>query len=115
MSEAQGCVLDWGCDLQQRVGIWIAIIFSVSLMRAHAQQAPSQSSSGGPETNPPVKQDVSPALRDIAPVLEDPGRPKKEKSLGRPHGHVSSSSPDGAVQSSAGPLVDTTAGQNFLG
>jgi hypothetical protein len=93
----------------------IVIIFSVVLMRTYAQQAPSQSSGSGPETNPPVKQDVSPALRDIAPVLEDPGKPKKEKSLGRPHGHVASSSPDGAVQSSTGPLVGTTSGQNLLG
>ena len=68
----------------------------------------------GPDVSPQVKHDVSPPLHSLPPVVEL--KPPHEVLLNpvHPNGPISTS-PDGAVQGSAGPLVNTSAGLNFLG
>ena len=69
------------------------------------------------EVSAAVRHDVSPPLRSIAP-LGNPEPPKlpHDKPLGRihPNGPLSTS-PDPVIQSSAGPLVGTSASLNVLG
>jgi len=68
-----------------------------------------------PEVSVDVKHDVSPALRDL-PRSPSPSEPKHERRLRLTHGpRELVSQPDPALQSSAGPLVNTAAGQNFQG
>ena len=68
-----------------------------------------------PEVSVDVKHDVSPALRDL-PRSPSPSEPKHERRLRLTHGpRELVSQPDPALQSSAGPLVNTAASQNFQG
>ena len=68
-----------------------------------------------PEVSVDVKHDVSPALHDL-PRSPSPSEPKRERRLRLTHGpRELVSQPDPALQSSAGPLVNTAAGQNFQG
>jgi hypothetical protein len=64
------------------------------------------------EVSPAVHHDTSPALHSMSrPPLAGP---KHEKPLFPLHGHVSGQ-PDPVVQTSAGPLIATTAGLNIAG
>lgn len=68
-----------------------------------------------PEVRVDVKHDVSAALRDL-PQSPSPSEPKHERAPRPTHRpREFAPQPDPALQSSAGPLVSTTVGQNFQG
>jgi hypothetical protein len=71
--------------------------------------------SANPEVESAVHQDVSPALAGIAPQRQSSGvqRDRPLRLLPVPHG--ANAQPDGAVQTSAGPTVSTTAVLTFPG
>jgi Big-like domain-containing protein len=129
--------------LQRHLPLWIAMLIAVSLCALAGRAQQSQPTAGGPaaqnvsgltpagvtassepsssnngvEVSPAVKHDVSPPLRTIPPIVNF-GAPaqKQVKFLGLIHPNSPlSTSPDGAVQSSAGQLVGTMAGINILG
>src|SRR5437016_4895894 len=100
--------------------IWMLMLFSVSTLRGQGPQLPPVprvpiSNANGIEVSPAVKQDESPALRSISPLVVRATTANNEHFLGKPHPNPKSTSPDGAVQTASGPKVATTDGLNFLG
>src|ERR1041384_2536396 len=90
---------------------WVPVVLAGGLCLCVAR---AQSNGSNIDVSSPLKHDVSPPLRTIPPMPDL--RPPRELSLGRvhPNGPVSTS-PDSAIQSTAGPLIGVTAGLNFLG
>jgi hypothetical protein len=86
----------------------------VSAPSVLGQDYSSPDFSGQPEVIYELHHDVSPPLRDIEPRPEAPG--PRVMPLGRTHPPTMvTPQADPLLQESAGPLVSTTAGLNFLG
>src|SRR5207237_1163766 len=103
-------------NLQIGIGIFIC---SVHILCAQVPLAPVSSEQSSVASNLEVgsalKHDVSPALRNISPLLEPADLGNREIFRGIPHPNSNATSPDGAVQTSVGPRVGTTSGLNVLG
>lgn len=97
----------------------LAIVLSIAVGlvgRVHGVSAQAAQASGGVQVNAAIHHDVSPALRDIRsqPKLPTIHGDKPLRLLPSGSGGASPQ-PPGALQTTTGPLVGTTAGLNFNG
>ena len=91
----------------------LVMFLGASLMSVEGAFAQSPALSDTLEVSPAVHYDVSPPLWQIPPKPEQPGpREKRHHRLPLASG---TGGPDPVLQSTAGPLVATTAGLNFAG
>jgi uncharacterized membrane protein len=100
------------------------LLFTLASVTVLAQEAPNQPGVlNNPSVNLPVQFDVSPPLLDLAaqtppqagshgaPVVQRPKLQLLHRVAAQGHGPA----PDGALQTTVGPLVNTTDGLNLLG
>lgn len=90
--------------------VLVLVAFSAGIVGA-TPGAAHHKGGGNPDVQPAVHQDVSPALRSVTPLQAT--APRHDKNL--PLLPTGTQSPDGALQTQAGPKVGTTAGLTFAG